>query len=125
MPNATPNMADPALKGNADMPIDPQMRDVAEAIDAIRPHLAGRPPEIQGAVLAELLATYLAGYQGNAAEALREELLAHHVATVRELIPVIEAEMTPRECCRRFAMGLTFCDDCPATIDNREVSAAH
>jgi hypothetical protein len=68
-----------------------------EAIDAIVrkiiPLLAGQHPTVQGGVLADLMAIYLAGHQGEGAEALREELLALHVATVRQLIPVNEALM--------------------------------
>ena len=49
----------------------------------IHPILAGQPPEIQGAVLAELLATYFAGFQD---AGLRAMLLAHHDKFVREMI---------------------------------------
>lgn len=61
--------------------------------------LAGHGPEVQGAVLADLLATYLAGHfvaegeDDNPAQTadLREQLLQLHVAAVRTLIPVNEA----------------------------------
>lgn len=51
--------------------------------------LAGHPPEVQGAVLADLLATWLAGH--NPPE-LREDLLRLHLRTVRQMLaehPVI------------------------------------
>ncbi len=58
--------------------------------------LAGRPPQLQGAVLADLLATWLAGHiiagDPKSTRALHERLLKAHLAVVRELIP-INAEM--------------------------------
>lgn len=56
----------------------------------MHPLLAGYPPEVQGAALADLLATWLAGHQGPDAEQLREELLAQHIEAVRQLVPVNE-----------------------------------
>jgi hypothetical protein len=56
------------------------------------PLLSGKPPEIQGAVLADLTAIWLAGHVcvGNptATADLRETLLDHHIAAVRDLIAV-------------------------------------
>lgn len=53
----------------------------------IRPLLAHRNPMIQSAVLADLLATWLAGYVANEdADALREQLLANHIELVKALI---------------------------------------
>ncbi len=66
--------------------------DVEPLVEAIRPLLAGRPAEVQGAALADLLALLLAGHivYGNRAEtrALRKRLLAFHMAEVRRLLPV-------------------------------------
>ena len=73
---------------------------VSDLVWEIEPHLAGQPPFVQGAVLADLLATWLAGhFAGSAAEnaALREELLAAHIAVVRALIPENEAEILSRQ----------------------------
>jgi hypothetical protein len=54
--------------------------------------LAGREPQMQGLILADLLATWLAGHivkgRPAATEALRMDLLRHHVETVRRLIPI-------------------------------------
>lgn len=54
--------------------------------------LAGNPPRVQGAVLADLLAILLAGHivKGDAAatEALREQLLEVHLVAVRALVPI-------------------------------------
>jgi hypothetical protein len=70
----------------------PRTRDVVALIDAIRPLLAGHGPDIQGAVLADLLAIWLAGHHvpGNAAatRTLRADLLADHCGAVRQLTEV-------------------------------------
>ena len=60
-----------------------------EIVDAIYDLLAGMEPGIQGAVLANLLAIWLAGHFAGPAEIttrLREELLASHLKEVRALI---------------------------------------
>ena len=70
----------------------------AEAIDIvrkkvgqIRPILGGIPSPIQGAILADLLATWLACHHAPGDEEetrkLRAELLAMHCSTVRQLVP--------------------------------------
>jgi hypothetical protein len=63
----------------------------------IRPHLAGLPSEVQGAILADLLSLWLAGHivPGNRREtdSLRSVLLRQHVKAVREMIPSSEAEI--------------------------------
>ena len=59
-----------------------QTREVEAVVEAIRPLLAGRTPEVQGAVLADLLAIFLAGHHPE----LREKLLAMHIDGVRNLI---------------------------------------
>jgi hypothetical protein len=58
-------------------------------VEAIRPILAGQPVDVQGAVLLELLAMFIAGH----APDLREEILALHIKVVRELVPVVEQEL--------------------------------
>jgi hypothetical protein len=63
---------------------DPARHDfVIERIAAI---LAGRPPEAQGALLAELVATFFCGHH----PAAREEMIALWIETMRDLIPVVE-----------------------------------
>jgi hypothetical protein len=54
---------------------------VSAIIDQIKPHLSGQHPEIQGAVLADLMATWLAGHP----PFIRESLLMMHMNMVREL----------------------------------------
>ena len=55
--------------------------------EAIRPILAGHPPQVQGAAVADLLAIWLAGHPAE----VRKSLLEMHLATVHKLIPVNEA----------------------------------
>jgi hypothetical protein len=58
----------------------------------IHPLLAGYPPEMQAAALADLLATWLAGRHvagdEDATRRMRAELLAKHCAAVRELTSI-------------------------------------
>jgi hypothetical protein len=69
--------------------------DVDEIVEAVRPILAGNPPQIVGAALADLLAIFLASHivpgRAEATDRIRKELLATHLDTVRALIPVNEA----------------------------------
>lgn len=53
------------------------------------PFLAGKHPAVQGAALADLLATWLAGFDPDA----REALLDNHIHIVRELVPIKAAQM--------------------------------
>ena len=69
---------------------------VASIVEQIRPLLAGLGCEIQGAVLADLLAMWLAGHIGEHEAELREELLACHIACVRALIPFNESMLLER-----------------------------
>jgi len=71
-----------------------RVAEIEAIVAAIRPLLAGKPPEIQGAALADLLATWLAGYVAGdegKTDDLRERLLQHHLRTVRRLLPVNHA----------------------------------
>lgn len=56
--------------------------EVERLVDKIGPILAGKFPAVQGYTLAELLALWLLGHDAD----LREELLKHHIETVRALI---------------------------------------
>lgn len=58
-------------------------------IDQIKPLLVGKPPEFQGAILAELLAIFLAGH----APPLRKDMLKIHFSLVKKLIPIAEREL--------------------------------
>lgn len=71
-------------------------RLVAEVSQSIMPMLGGLGPDVQAAVLADLVATWLAGFQGEGAEGLRRDLLKMHVDQVRKLIPANEKIMLDR-----------------------------
>lgn len=69
--------------------------DVEPIVERIRPLLAGHPPMVQGAVLADLLAIWIAGHivvgKPTRTAEIREAFLERHLELVRELIPVNEA----------------------------------
>lgn len=64
--------------------------EIPSIVDSIRPLLAGLPPEMQSAILADLLAIWLAGHHvpddTDATLALRAHLLAEHCQLVRQLV---------------------------------------
>src|SRR5262245_46031556 len=76
------------------------MHVAAEIWPLVAPRLAGKPPEVQGAALADLVATFLAGHMvagdPEATAKLREELLTTHIEIVRQLIPVNEKDILAR-----------------------------
>ena len=76
--------------------IDERAVMVDQICAAIAPLLRGFPPEVQGAVLSELTAVWLAGHMGGDAVRYREELLDAHIATIRDLIPECEREILTR-----------------------------
>jgi hypothetical protein len=84
------------MVGNEETPPMKDTEIVESIVNAIKPWLAGYSPEIQGAVLADLLAMFLAGHVGPEAPALREEILRLHIETVRDLIPVNEKILAAR-----------------------------
>ena len=63
----------------------PEAKQVLGIVEQIKPLLAGREPSVQGAVLAELLALWLAGHLPSE---LREVLLSAHIEAVRGLTKV-------------------------------------
>jgi hypothetical protein len=68
------------------------MKLIETLTDEIKPVLAGHPASVQGAVLADLLAIWLAGHVIPSDDVetakFREDLLQSHLAIVRKLIPV-------------------------------------
>lgn len=62
-------------------------RVVENLVLAIRPFLAGHPPQVQGAVLADLTSLWLSGHYllGDAAI---EKVLRMHIDHVRQLVPI-------------------------------------
>jgi hypothetical protein len=80
-----------ASNGGSRQPSSPQDEAVGRLVEQIKAILAGQPPEIQGAALADLLALWLAGhaYEGmpSASARLREALLLKHTAQVLARVP--------------------------------------
>lgn len=70
----------------------PDPHEVFRLVESIGQVLTGRDPAIQSAVLADLLATWLAGHiavgDDRATKRLRERLLSEHIKLVRRLLPV-------------------------------------
>jgi hypothetical protein len=71
-----------------------QAEKVAEIVECVGPILAGNPPEVIGAALADLFATLLAGHydpRGPEETAkMREELISRWLDIARQLIEVNE-----------------------------------
>lgn len=65
---------------------------VHKLVEEIRPILAGKGADIQSAVLADLLAFWVAGHviygQPEATAEMRDEMLDTHVDLVRQLVPI-------------------------------------
>jgi len=63
----------------------------------VAPLLAGKEPQVQGAVLADLVARWIAGHfvPGSqwATHRVRERFLNLHIETVRKLVPVNAKQM--------------------------------
>jgi len=60
----------------------------------IHPLLAGHIAEIQGAVLAELVATFIAGFHP---DEYGDDILALHMETVRALVSIDRMKARPNE----------------------------
>jgi hypothetical protein len=63
--------------------------DIVNRVEEIRPLLAGLGSEMQGGILADLVAMWLAGHMADRPD-FREEILRHWLDAVRALIPVNE-----------------------------------
>ena len=61
--------------------MSPVYREIYELIERIRPILAGHPPEVQGAVLADLNALWLCGHPPE----VRTDLLAFQIEHIGAL----------------------------------------
>lgn len=77
---------------------DHRVSKVHMTVEHIKPHLAGQRPEIVGAVLADLVAIFLASHVvlGNPEETakVREDELAILLGLVRQLLP-----LNAKQCC--------------------------
>ena len=73
---------------------DDEITEVSELVEACSRLLAGHSPHVNGAVLADLTATWLAGHIDLASkdntDRLRAELLKMHADAIERLIPVNE-----------------------------------
>lgn len=65
---------------------------VYKLVEEIRPILRGKEAEIQSAVLADLLAFWVAGHviygQPEATAEMRDEMLDMHIDVVKQLVPI-------------------------------------
>ena len=67
---------------------------VYNLVQAVMPLFKGKPQQVQGAALADLLAMWLAGHldredpEGERTERIREMMLEAHLVAVRALIPI-------------------------------------
>jgi hypothetical protein len=69
--------------------------DVETLVEKVSSLFAGKPAEVQGAALADLLALWLAGHVTPDPETTRqvqEEVLEMHLRAVRQLVPINFAE---------------------------------
>jgi hypothetical protein len=73
------------------------MAAVTGMVALMRRHLAGHRPELQGAALADLLATWLAGHHiegdARATNRLRTTILTLHMEAVRGMVPIAAQEI--------------------------------
>jgi hypothetical protein len=71
---------------------------IKAVVSTIAPILRGLPPGIQSAALADLMAMWLAGHQGEKLEIdeFREGILQEWCKTVRDLVPLNEQAMFER-----------------------------
>lgn len=70
---------------------EPTVAEVTELVERIRPLLAGRLPQVQGAVLAELLATWVKGHRsenGLMDREVQDVALSYHLTFVRKLMAI-------------------------------------
>jgi hypothetical protein len=85
--------------------MNPDVKEVEFIVKGASALLEGRPPQVQSAALADLLAMWLAGHlilgDPKATKRLREELLKGHLTTMWRLVDVhyrerIEPELKKR-----------------------------
>jgi hypothetical protein len=70
-------------------PHQKEVDEVLAFVEQLKPLFAGKPPEVQGGALGNLVAMFLAGH----APALRKPILGAHLGLVRGLIPAYEMEI--------------------------------
>ena len=72
-----------------DKPRNPDVVAALQVVDQIRPLLVGHRAAVQGAVLAQLLAYWIAGHP----EEVREGVLADHLVGMHNMVEIILKEM--------------------------------
>lgn len=70
-------------------------RTVDILVDRIRPILAGHMPDIQGAVIADLLAIFLAGHTTE--DGIREIVFDGWLALARDLVAMYDEQNSPKK----------------------------
>jgi len=68
---------------------DIDILDSGKLVEAIKPIMAGQNPAIQGAVLGDLMAMWLAGHP----DFIREAMLELQMSHIRRLMPIMEARL--------------------------------
>jgi hypothetical protein len=71
-----------------------QQDEAYDLVNRIGPLLSGRDPAVQGAVLADLVARWLAGRAGHDTT-IREQTLERWLRMVRDLVPMVIADHEP------------------------------
>lgn len=77
----------------------PEAVSAAKLAEAIKPLLAGQPPAVAGAALADLVALFICGHVADGllmTKKLRETMLDLHVKLVRALMPVHDRAIRER-----------------------------
>jgi hypothetical protein len=79
-----------------------------QLVQNVMAHFKGKPAQVQGAALADLLAMWLAGHldredpEGERTERIREVMLEAHLVAVRALIPInYKSQVEPQLKARR------------------------
>jgi hypothetical protein len=76
--------------------VDDQVKRALEISRQIQPMLAGLGSDLQGAILADLTAMWLAGHiaaDRETTQAMRKQILDMHIEAVRDLIKPSEQEL--------------------------------
>jgi hypothetical protein len=68
-----------------------KFRDVYDLTNSIKPLLAGKSPDVIGAVLGDLVSLFVVGHHPS----VREQILTLHIDMVRDLMPIAEEEIFP------------------------------
>jgi hypothetical protein len=77
-----------------DQPTPEQLEKHAQIVSALRAALVGNPPEVQGAALADVLGSWLAGHRcaDEHVETVRSQLLKFHVSKAIAFMGAYDAE---------------------------------